>query len=144
MKFAGCFIDQPKVYAKQQTRLAGKFSEQYERTIPPNKARPAYRGKVVLLTGPGNMSSAEDFVLMMRQASNCTTMGGKTYGASGNPKSADLGNGVVVYLSSWREFTPDGKGIEGVGIAPDVAVDATPAGLKENDAILEAALKKLR
>lgn len=142
MKFAGCFIDQPKLYAKQQTRLAGKFSPEYDRMIEPNKARPAYRGKVVLLTGPGNMSSAEDFVMMMRTSPNCTTIGGKTYGASGNPKSADLGNGVVVYLSSWRESTPDGKSIEGVGISPDVTIDATPAELKEKDPILEAALKE--
>lgn len=93
--------------------------------------------------GPGNMSSCESFLLMMRQA-GATLVGEKSYGASGNPKPHDLGNGVTVYLSSWNDMLPDGTPLEGRGVAPDVTVKATPAELEKGDSILDAALKILR
>ena len=58
--FAGCFVDKPVVYAKHVYRAADEpsgFSEPQERVLQPNKRRPKYRGKVVVLMGPGNMSS---------------------------------------------------------------------------------------
>ena len=143
-QFAGCFVDAPKVYSKNTTRGGGRWSQVFDRVVGPNKARPAYRGKVVVLMGPANMSSCESFVLMMKQAPDCTLVGKKTYGSSGNPKPRDLGNGVTVFLSSWKDMLPDGSPLEGKGIAPDVAVKSAPADFQAADPVLAAALKAAR
>ena len=143
-QFAGCFVDAAKVYSKNTTRGGGQWSQVYERVVEPNKARPAYRGKVVVLMGPANMSSCESFILMMKQAPDCTLVGEQTYGSSGNPRPCDLGNGVTVFLSSWKDMLPDGSPIEGKGIPPDVAVKSTPPDFHRGDPVLAAALKVAR
>ncbi len=144
---AGCFIDKPVVYAKHVYRAADQpsgFSEPRERVLPPNKRRPKYRGKIVVLMGPANMSSCEAFLLMMKQVPGCRLIGASSYGSSGNPKPTDLGNGVTVYLSSWKSLRPDGTCFEGEGIAPDFPIKATQTEFKAADLVLQAALTLLR
>jgi len=145
--FAGCFVDKPVVYAKHVNRQPSSpsgFSRPYGRMLKRKKGRPKYRGKVVVLMGPANMSSCEAFLLMMRKVPGCKLIGGRSYGASGNPKPIPLGNGVTVYLPSWKGMQPDGTALEGRGIAPDIPVSATPAALRKRDPVLQAALKHLR
>ncbi|MBN2584189.1 MAG: hypothetical protein JXL80_14095, partial [Planctomycetes bacterium] len=115
-----------------------------DRTIHPKRGRPKYRGKVAVLMGPVNMSSCESFLLMMKHGAGATLVGQTSYGSSGNPKPSALGNGVTVFLPSWRDLLPDGTLLEGKGITPDVAVETTPEALTRSDAVLEAALKLLR
>ena len=85
-EFAGCFIDRPIVYAKDSIRRDGQFTEAFERSLKPNRARPKYRGRVAVLAGAGTVSSCESFVMMMKQAPGCTIVGEHTAGASGNPR----------------------------------------------------------
>ena len=145
--FAGCFIDEPKVYAQHVYRAAEEvsgFSEPSNRVIKPNKTRPKYRGKVVVLTGPVVMSSCEAFLLMMKQVPGCKLVGATSQGSSGNPKPYELGNDVTVYLPSWKAMRPDGSCFEGEGIEPDIAVETTDEELLRRDAVVEAALEFLR
>jgi len=116
----------------------------YDRVLEPNPDGPAYRGKVVVLMGPKNMSSCESFLLMMKQVPGCRLVGARSYGSSGNPKPHNLGNGVTVYLPSWQDLMPDGKLLEGVGVEPDAAVPARPSDFARADPVLEAALRVLR
>lgn len=142
-EFAGCFIDKPVVYAKHVYRDAdapSEFGPLQERILEPSKLRPKYRGKVAVLMGPANMSSCEAFLLMMKQMPGCKLVGATSYGSSGNPKPVDLGNGVTVYLPSWKALRPDGTCFEGQGIAPDFAVKATPVELEAADPVLQAAV----
>ena len=141
---AGCFVDGRKVYSKNDIRQNGKFVGPFDRAFEPAKDRPAYRGKVVVLSGPACMSSNESFLMMMKQVPGCKLVGGRSYGSSGNPKPHDLGNGVTVYLPSWRDMQPDGSLLEGQGIAPDVEVKTTAKDLANADPVIEAALKTLR
>ena len=67
-----------------------------------------------------------------------------TQGSSGNPKPVDLGNGVIVYLPSWKAMRPDGSCFEGEGIKPDIEVKTTPEDFENNDPVIEAALKYIR
>ncbi len=146
-QFAGCFIDKPVVYAKHAYRDVnepGGFTKPSERKIEPNKLRPKYRGKVAVLTGPVVMSSCEAFLLMMKQIPECKLVGEKSQGSSGNPKPIELGNGVTVYLPSWKAMRPDETCFETEGIAPDIEVKTTQAELQRKDAVIEAALKFLR
>ncbi|MFZ5787215.1 MAG: S41 family peptidase, partial [Acidobacteriota bacterium] len=146
-ELAGCFLDRPAVYAGHRLRdpsAPGGFSAIQRRTLRPNARGPRFRGKVIVLAGPANMSSAEAFLLMMR-AAGAKLVGARSYGASGNPQPHALGNGVVVHLPSWQALLPDGTCFEGRGIAPDVEVPADPAGLAAGrDAVLARALQLLR
>jgi hypothetical protein len=143
---AGCFIDEPVLYAKNRyadPNAPGGFGPVLERWFEPNMRRPRFTGKVVVLSGPVVMSSNEAFVLMMKAAPRATVVGGRTQGSSGNPKPYDLGNGVTVWLPSWQAMTADGKPFEGVGIEPDVPVDASPHEFRSSDPVLERAREML-
>ncbi|MCI0498143.1 MAG: S41 family peptidase [Planctomycetales bacterium] len=146
-EFAGCFIDEPKLYAKHITINSedpNHFTKPQERYVQPNKTRPHYRGKVAVLVGPVVMSSCESFVLMMKQVPNCTIIGEPTQGSSGNPKPHDLGNGVTVYLPSWKDLLPDETCFEGKGIQPDILIKVQPNQITSKDSVIEAALRELR
>ena len=74
-----------------------------------------------------------------------TTIGQPTRGASGNPKPCPFGRtGLVVYYSSWVDMMPDGDVIEGVGIPPQVRVDAPANAYENGDPTLEKGLKILK
>jgi hypothetical protein len=110
-KFAGCFVNAPAVYAKHIFRDIDDpkgWSKMHERILSPNPDRPPYRGRVAVLMGHANLSSCEAFILMMKQVPDCVLVGGKSYGSSGNPKPYDLGNGVEVWIPSWKALRPDG------------------------------------
>lgn len=120
---AGRFVERSVVYARHRFRDASApdgFSEPRSRTL--NPARPGFRGRAVVLMGPTNASSAEAFLLMMKQAPRCVLLGERSRGSSGNPKPVALANGVTVFLPSWVALTPEGEAIEGRGVASDIAV----------------------
>ena len=143
-KIAGRFVDQSVVYAghlNRDTSSPSGFSKINKRTLKP--IRPGFRGRTVVLMGPVNMSSCEAFLLMMKQAPQCTLMGEKSYGSSGNPKPVHLANGVTVFLPSWGALTPDGEPFEGKGISPDVHVEF-PDEPGDQDPLINAALELLK
>ena len=147
-KIAAWFVDGTKVYGKNRYRTGpGKdgFGEVFDRSVTGNAdAQKHLDVPVAVLTSRYVMSSNESFVLMMRQAKDCTVVGQRTYGSSGNPKAHELPNGVTLVMPSWQDLRPDGTSFEGEGLAPDVEVAATPADLEEKDPILERALEILR
>jgi C-terminal processing protease CtpA/Prc len=143
-KVAGCFVDHPVVYAKDMYRdpkSPGGWGPVRDRSLKPNADQPRYAGRIAVLMGQVNLSSCESFLLMMKQVPNAKLIGQKSYGSSGNPKPHDLGNGVTVWLPSWKAFRPDGSCLEGQGIEPDIAVDATAQEIRARDPVLEAARK---
>jgi len=139
-RFAGRFVDSPKVYSKDRIRRGGKWEGPFDRVVEPRAEAERYGGPVAVLVGPKVGSSCESFVLMMRQSPRCKLVGGVTKGSSGNPKPHDLGNGVTVFLSSWEDQLPDGTVVEGRGVTPDVEVKTTPGELRRRDAVLEAGI----
>jgi len=141
--FAGCFVDTPRVYGKNENRSDGKFYGPFDRKLEPNPKGPHYHGKIVVLMGPRCVSSNESFLLMMKTVPGCKLIGEHSRGASGNPKPVRLANDVVVNLSSWRDMLPDGTCFEGIGIKPDIEVRTTPADFVARDPALEAAIAYL-
>lgn len=145
-ELAGCFVDQPVLYAQHVTidpEAPGGFSAPSQRTLQPNKQGIHFQGRVVVLTGPVVMSSCEAFLLMMKQAPQAVLVGAASQGSSGNPQPHDLQNGVTVFLPSWKAMMPTGEEFEGKGIAPDVVVAATADDFKSADPVLAAALQVL-
>ncbi len=146
-KFAGCFINRSAVYAKhvyRNTNDPEEWGQIQERRLEPNADKSPYEGQLVVLMGRANMSSCEAFLLMMKQVPNCKLVGVRSYGSSGNPKPFDLGNGVTVWLPSWKALRPDGTCFEGKGIEADIFVRTTEAQIRKSDRVLETALKLLR
>ncbi|MBF0197874.1 MAG: hypothetical protein HQL32_09195 [Planctomycetes bacterium] len=145
-QFAGCFIQSPKVYAKHITKNPHSnngWSKVYNRAFKPNKKEPFFDGQVVVLMGNRNMSSCESFLLMMKQVKGCTLIGDVSRGSSGNPKLYELGNGVGVFLPSWKALRLDETCFEGEGLKPDILIETDKSELKRKDKVLEAALKLL-
>lgn len=146
-QLAACFIDKPVVYAYQVYRdssAPGGFTERSARELSPSAMGPKLRMPVAVLMGPENMSSCEGFLLMMRQAPRCKLVGGRSYGSSGNPKPHVLGNGVTIYVPSWKSMTAEGEEFEGKGLPPDIEVKTRPSDFEQGDPVLEAGLKGLR
>jgi hypothetical protein len=144
---AGCFISERRLYGKDVYRdpdSPSGFTKAKERWVEPNPSHPKYTGRVAVLSGPAVMSSCESFVLMMKQVPDAIVVGARSQGSSGNPKPHDLENGVTLFLPSWKDLTPDGQELEGVGIAPDVEVKASPSAFQNDDPVIKAALEKLR
>ena len=147
-RIAAWFVEGTKVYGKDRYRVRpGKdgFGPILERTVTGNTdADKRMNVPIVVLTSRYVMSSNESFVLMLRQAKDCTVVGQRTFGSSGNPKPHELPNGVTVVVPSWQDLRPDGTCFEGEGLAPDVEVEVDPKDLDKRDPILEKALALLR
>lgn len=147
MPIAAWFVKGEKIYSKNVYREPDRksgWTEVFDRTIKGNKESKRFDKPTAVLIGPGIMSSAESFVLMMKQGEQVTLIGQTTYGSSGNPKPYKLDNEVEVYIPSWKDLLPDGTGLEGQGIPPDLEVKAKPADFKRGDPVIKQALKHLR
>ena len=146
-ELAGCFLDERQLYGKHVYRDPNSptgFTAPSERWIEPNASRPRYDGRVAVLSGPAVMSSCESFLLMMKCVPEAVIVGATSQGSSGNPNPHDLRNGVTVLLPSWKDLTPDGEEMEGVGVRADMEVAASPNDFKSSDPVLAAALAHLR
>lgn len=144
---AARFVDQKRVYSRHQYRSGPRHEDLgpwNERTIEP-RGPWRWESPVVLLQGQFTFSSAESMALMFAQCPQVTTMGDRTGGSSGNPRTIELEGGIVVNLPRWNDTDPEGHPIEGVGAPPKIKVDAKPAEYTNlKDPVLEAALALLR
>ena len=146
-QIAARFVDQERVYSKNQYRSGSPhdaLGPVLERKFAP-RGPWRYESPVVALWGQKTMSSAESMALMLAQCPQVTTMGDRTAGSSANPRRLEFECGIVVNLPRWHDMDPEGKAIEHVGIAPGVRLDFAPDRFtEEKDALLEAALERLR
>ncbi len=145
-RVAARFVEKPATYSQSQYRDRESptgFTQPVARVVKPDTSKPRFTGRVVVLIGPACASSNESFIAMMKHGTNATLVGEKTLGSSGNPRRADLGNGVQVSLPSWRDLMPDGSLLEGVGISPDIAA-GQDADFASSDPVLNAALAEIR
>jgi C-terminal processing protease CtpA/Prc len=90
--------------------------------------------------------SATDVVAgALRGLPRVTLLGRATAGGSGRAQTHRLPSGLRVRLSTMASFQPDGTPYDGVGIAPDIAVEpAATDFLGRTDRVLDAALARLR
>ena len=140
------FLSESRVFARTRVRSGPLYSDLgpfTDRTIAPG-GQHRYARRVAVLTNRGVFSSAESFVLMMRQAPNAIVIGDTTGGASANPLEVKLVNGWTVWISRWIEYPPTGETFEGVGIIPDVPVWLSASEVaRGHDTMLDSALARL-
>ena len=107
-------------------------------------AEDAYKGKVILLTGPKTFSAAESFVIDMKESGNVVLVGEPTAGDTGNrPQTFSTSNGIYFRIpTAAPHLSPKGFPMEGVGIEPHYRVTQTVSDfLNDTDTQLEFALR---
>jgi C-terminal processing protease CtpA/Prc len=100
-----------------------------------------YSKPVIVLTGPGTFSAAENFVVLFDAMHRGTLIGATTPGSTGDSVTFKLpGGGTARIMMADVEY-PDGRIFEGVGVPPQVSVIPTVLDIREGrDPILERAV----
>lgn len=100
---------------------------------------------VVLLTDEFTVSGGEIFTLNMKAFDHVTHIGDTTAGAHSDVGPARfLPNGWTYEYSIQRYLMPDGKSLEGIGIAPDIKLQNTTEDIENGqDKVLEYAITYL-
>jgi C-terminal processing protease CtpA/Prc len=139
----GHFVTKPTPFARFTTGdPANPGAFLWTDPIALDPLAPAYRGKLVVLVDETSMSQAEYTAMAFRAASGAVVMGSTTAGADGNISAVPLPGGLSSPISGIGVFYPDRKPTQRVGIAPEVVVMPTIAGVRERrDEVLEAAVR---
>ncbi len=134
LKLLAALMDRPyrcwRSSVLQWTTLGRAWGEPPETiTYPAPEHAPvpdAHRGRLALLIDGMTGSAAEDFAMPFKDNGRAVLVGETTAGSSGQPHRLDLGDRMLAWIGAKRESFPDGAQFEGVGIAPDIAVETTP------------------
>jgi carboxyl-terminal processing protease len=82
--------------------------------------------------------------LPFKDNGRATIVGQNTYGSTGQPFILPLGDGMTVSIGAKREYFPDGRPFEGIGIAPDIQVETSLQDLRAGkDPELQAAIQAI-
>jgi carboxyl-terminal processing protease len=98
--------------------------------------------RYLVLVDRGCGSACEDFVMPFSLSAQAVLIGETTGGSSGQPWIKSWGNGMSLWVGARRQWFPDGREFEGVGVAPDVAIDLTAEDYRagRQDRVLAKAL----
>ncbi|WP_373987397.1 S41 family peptidase [Duganella sp. BuS-21] len=103
-----------------------------------------YEGPVAVLSGPQTYSAAEDFVVTFNIMQRGLTLGEATGGSTGQAINFQLPGGGGARVCAKRDVFPGGREFVGIGVAPQIEVKQTVAGLRAGrDPVLERALAEL-
>jgi C-terminal processing protease CtpA/Prc len=123
----------PGMFTYTVTMSAGKKNRDY------------YRGKVVILVNAVTQSNAEFVTMALRLAPQAVVLGSTTAGADGNVSTVTFPGGMQTYISGIGVYYPDGRETQRVGIIPDIVMEPTIKGIRENrDELLDKALAIIR
>jgi C-terminal processing protease CtpA/Prc len=94
-------------------------------TVAPRSDRPAYRGRIAVLSSAATAGAAEDFLAAFRNTARGVIIGATSAGSPGRPLELPLLKDWSLRLSVVREAFPDGAAVSGSGITPDLPVVQT-------------------
>ncbi len=101
-----------------------------------------YKGKVVILVNETTQSQAEYTTMALRTAPRATVIGSTTAGADGNVSSLYLPGNIKTRISGIGVYYPNKTETQRVGIVPDIKIEPTIQGIKNNrDELLEKAIE---
>jgi C-terminal processing protease CtpA/Prc len=104
-----------------------------------------YSGPIVLLTGPGTFSAAEDFAASFDMLKAGIILGEPTAGSTGQPLDFRLPGGGFARVCTIQTRYADGREFVGVGVQPKIRVTPTLADFRAGkDTVLESAEAYLR
>jgi carboxyl-terminal processing protease len=82
--------------------------------------------QIVVLVNGGSASSSEIVAGALQDNRRATIVGAQTFGKGSVQTVMPLSNGRAIKLTTSRYFTPSGTSIHGLGITPDVDIQADP------------------
>ncbi|MDQ1626954.1 MAG: carboxyl-terminal processing protease [Actinomycetota bacterium] len=102
----------------------------YERRGRPARTLDASSGgdlttPLVVLVNSSTASAAEVVAAALQDRNRAVVVGSRTYGKGSVQEPARLSDGSALELTVGRYLTPAGRSLEGVGVEPDVAVEAS-------------------
>ncbi|MFD2937487.1 S41 family peptidase [Spirosoma flavum] len=125
-------------------RFPGTFQEVSQVELSPSKPPRQYPGKVIVLINEDTQSQAEFTAMSFRLHPHVTFVGGPTAGADGNMAWVPLPGGYRTAFSSVGVYYPDGRETQRIGIFPDILVQPTVEGIRQDqDEVLEQAKRLL-
>jgi carboxyl-terminal processing protease len=139
------FLTEPFSYGREQ--YAGRLPQRGwlpGLTFRLTPRQPHYEGPLALLIDEYTFSTAEQFVVALRDSGRATTVGRPTGGGAGNPLSFELTGGALVRFSTGDFRRSDGAPLEGQGVAPDLPVSLTAADCAGPDRDVETAVMFLQ
>lgn len=143
---AGRFASERALYMTVRKRVGPShddFGEPVEWYVEPSEDR-RFTGPIALLTTHATQSAGETFTLALRRRAELVQIGGTTAGAFSDNIMREAGNGwaYTISVGDYRDHL--GDSYEGIGLAPDLALENTLADLEaRRDPILELAIAQL-
>jgi C-terminal processing protease CtpA/Prc len=133
VKFTAGDIKQPGLFTFGPTVKVGTGNPAY------------YKGKIIVLVNESTISQAEYTTMAFRAAPGTTVIGSTTSGADGNVSPISLPGGINTLISGIGVYYPDGRETQRIGIVPDIELQPTIKGIRENrDELLEKAIEVIR
>ena len=83
-------------------------------------------GEIVILVNEGSASASEIVAGALKDNGRATIAGTQTFGKGSIQTVMPLSDGRAIKLTTSRYFTPSGRSIHGLGITPDVEIQADP------------------
>jgi len=103
-----------------------------------------FMGPIVFLTAGTASSTAEDFVISLREADRVLLVGERTAGSAGNAINLPLPGGGQFEMATFRAYLPDSGEYVGIGLRPDVEIRPTTQDIRNGvDAVMEMGLDVL-
>ena len=136
-------------FAKNTTaniQIPGLFTYSAPKRIGARNSRP-YTGKVIVLVNHNTNRYGELTAMAFRALPNTVIIGSATGGGDGRFLSYEastfqLPGNIFGIISTQGLYCPNGSGITGVGIVPDIEVNPTIRGISEGrDELLERAIQ---
>jgi carboxyl-terminal processing protease len=132
VKVSGEFMDGGAVLVEQR-----RGSD--ERVFNASRGGLAFDEPLAVLTNESTASAAEIVTGALQDRGRATVIGGQTFGKGSVQLIFDLSDHSSLHVTNAEWFTPDGRRIQGEGLAPDIAVEPEDEG----DAPLRAAVDYL-
>lgn len=133
VKFTVGSVRQPGQFGMTGEMKAGSKNKDY------------YKGKVVILVNATTQSNAEFITMALRLAPRAVVLGSTTAGADGNVSYFSLPGGIETLITGIGVYYPDGRETQRIGIGPDIVMEPTVKGIRENrDELLDKALAIIR
>lgn len=120
----------------------GLFSVRGKPLTAGKKNKASYDGKVVILVNETSQSSAEFHTMAYQVHPNATVIGSTTAAADGNVSRIALPGGISTMISGIGVYYPDGTETQRVGVAIDLEIKPTIAGVRAGkDELMERAIE---
>ena len=146
MALVGGMLLGPGVEVGKTIRRGESPSDKNARTERTSDFGAVYKGKVALLTDSNTESEPELLAAALQELGRAQIIGLRTRGAlNGDMEGIDLpSNFGILVVPIDRGISPHGKEYEGIGVAPDVPSENSPADFQiGRDAVIETARHSL-